>query len=313
MKKLHITAYVDDRPGHEKQTMAIIQALALLTPIDSKYVPVSKACTSSKTTGTSAKERASRDLLIGSGRKTHLPLLLHKMRTGGQARVICCMGPPAWLRPFFDLCLIPNHDKPCKRANVFPTIGPPCLPKQRDRQQNQRGLILVGGVDHKSHHWNEQEIITQIRTLLAHHPERQWTISSSPRTPPTTMAQLASLSKREENKQAGIDFFRSEDTPPGWIEEQYEINYEVWVSADSVSMVYEALSAGCRVGVLPVKWRRPTNKFQRGLDELWQKGLVLPYSAWRKGITWPDSLPALNEAERCAREILRRWWPERLP
>ncbi len=73
---------------------------------------------------------------------------------------------------------------------------------------------------------------------------------------------------------------RFADTGPGWIEERYAECLKVWVTADSMSMVYEALSAGCRVGLLPVRWKAEKNKFRRSAEYLIENGLAVPFSAW---------------------------------
>jgi hypothetical protein len=103
---------------------------------------------------------------------------------------------------------------------------------------------------------------------------------------------------------------RFADTGPGWIEERYAECLKVWVTADSMSMVYEALSAGCRVGLLPVRWTAEKNKFRRSAEYLIENGLAVPLSAWPAGGEGerPEREP-LNEAKRCAEEIVKRWLP----
>ncbi len=58
------------------------------------------------------------------------------------------------------------------------------------------------------------------------------------------------------------------------MEEQYDKNKVVWVTADSISMIYEALTAGCRVGIFPMQWRKEKGKFKRNEDLLLEKKLV---------------------------------------
>jgi hypothetical protein len=109
-----------------------------------------------------------------------------------------------------------------------------------------------------------------------------------------------------------VSFFRSADTPAGWVEEQYALNRTVWVTADSISMVYEALTAGCSVGVLQVEWLRQDNKFNKSLQFLTEKEMIVDFDAWQEGASMPTLKDKqLNESLRCAREILRRWWPDR--
>ena len=82
---------------------------------------------------------------------------------------------------------------------------------------------------------------------------------------------------------------------------------EVWVTEDSVSMVYEALGSGARVGLLPVPRRDHESRVLRGIDSLVDSGFVTPYSKWRQTqrIEAPPSL--LNEADRCAEIVVARF------
>jgi hypothetical protein len=77
-------------------------------------------------------------------------------------------------------------------------------------------------------------------------------------------------------------------------------------------MIYEAITAGCSVGILPMQWVSKNSKFKKNEDVLLAKSLVIPFSSWENGIvTWDESIK-LNEAERCADRILQQWWPEKL-
>ena len=96
-------------------------------------------------------------------------------------------------------------------------------------------------------------------------------------------------------------------------EKQYGINSTVWVTGDSVSMVYEALTAGCSVGILPIQWLQDDNKFNKSLQFLTEKKMIIDFDAWQEGAIMPTPGDEhFNESSRCAQEILRRWWPNRL-
>jgi hypothetical protein len=322
MRPLKLIAVMDGRLGHEKQSRGIIEALGNQTPVEVKYciLPALSVASDIKSRlaylkslirlGSSAvanKQTSPKvDLLIGTGYHTHFPMLLLKNKTG--ARVVTCMTPDFPLKAKMDLCCIPRHDCPRMAGNVYITTGPPCIARAGKEHNSRKGLILVGGVDEKSHIWNTATTLEQIKTIIHKHPDWHWTVSSSPRTPEETITQLEALAKTEPM----TSFFKSKDTPPGWIEIQYNENRTAWVTADSISMVYEALSAGCRVGILPVRWKKKANKFQRSIDDLVQAKWATTYERWRTGDIIPTPLTPLNEAARCANEILRRWWPERL-
>jgi uncharacterized protein len=316
MRKLSIVAYLDGRPGHDKQTRAVVHALEGMTAVEVRFVLMSpepwlrrliswvRYCCGPVPRQTIEEGI---DLAIGAGRRTHLPLLRHK-KNSPRTRVVACMAPDRMLIDRFDLCLVPYHDKTGAAENIVKTAGPPCLSSNRRGHGLEKGLILIGGIDAKSHYWDSEKIIEQVKKIMDRDDGREWTLSSSRRTPEATIEQLA----RVVAGRMGAVFFRAEDTPPGWIEEQYDRNHTVWVTADSVSMIYEALAAGCRVGVLPVAWKKKNNKFERGLALLRERNLVLFFDEWLGGAVFSAEESELDEASRCAREILERWWPERL-
>ncbi len=316
---LHIAAFIDTRPGHVKQTRGVLSALSGLTQIAVTEVHVphpglfkqaGEWATWILSGGVTPREcrpldRAP-DLIIGTGTHTHLPML--HFRRECAARVVTCMTPSSLLRKHFDLCVVPLHDKTPPADNIFFTTGPPNTAGIPGRHESSSGLILVGGEDKKSHTWDSLDILEKVRAIMVAESDIFWTVSSSFRTPESMMAMLEQLSATMNN----CEFFAAKDTRPGWIEDQYAASDTCWVTADSVSMVYEALTAGCRVGVFPVAWKKPDGKLARGVDGLVERNRVLLFEDWaQKNKDW-GARRKLDEAERAAQEILRRWWPDRL-
>jgi mitochondrial fission protein ELM1 len=152
-------------------------------------------------------------------------------------------------------------------------------------------------------------LLEQVRTILERETSVAWTASSSPRTPQETIDAIENLARNTGN----FRFYRAGDTPAGWIEEQYKEHAAVWVTADSISMIFEAITAGCRVGILPVEWTHVQGKFKRCVDHLIENRWVTPFESWTAGSEAMIAGRRLDEAARCANEILRRWWPDRLP
>lgn len=318
-KKLRIAALLDGRPGHEKQTRGILYALQQKCPVEIIELKVGRLALLAEVMQTgrlflpgsidSAADWpiGKIDLVLGTGSRTHLPMLCYKKKHA--VPVLTCMAPPRYLRHRFDLCFIPEHDGVAAGNNVMLTVGAPNCSINKNVHHAGCGLIVLGGVDDKSHHWPSRQMVAMIEKIVSIDRDTSWTIASSPRTPPDTVALIPELLPRYDN----IAFFDYKDTPPGWIEEQYDRSSVVWVSADSISMVYEALSAGCRVGILPVQWRRKNGKFSRNQQILLDKELVTPFDAWQQGEIALREPKELNEAQRCAEEIVQRWWPENLP
>ncbi len=317
MNPLTVAAVGDGRPGHEKQTRAVIDALSDRTDLSVTWqrVPAPGARVAFRNWASlipglnglnPLPAVGNTDLAIGAGSYTHALLLLYKRRQN--AKTVVCMSPDRLLAAGFDLCLIPGHDAPRPGKNIFVTQGPPCSRVRGGLRRPDEGLVLVGGLDVRSHHWETDLVLSQVACVLSRDP-RHWVISSSPRTPQDTAAGLMRLAAAHEN----ATFFRAQETPHGWVEERYAESHTVWVTADSISMVYEALTAGCRVGILPVRWRRPRGKFQDSIRYLVENCMVLSYESWLAGNDLKTPPAPLDEAGRCAQEILSRWWPERLP
>ncbi len=318
VKPLRIIALLDGRAGHEKQTLGVIEALGKMTNTQTEYKHLTHLTPATTLRNwcrylsiiikkPEPPSNGPADLVIGTGSHTHLALLLLKNRTG--AKAVTCMTPMFPLNRAFDLCLIPRHDRPRPAENIFVTTGPPSTARSYGTHAPDKGLILVGGIDEKSHRWQTPLVLKQIRSIIETTPGYHWTISSSPRTPEETSNQLQHLIATYPR----AVFFDAMDTPRGWIETQYSESSVAWVTADSVSMVYEALTAGCAVGILPVQWKKPNNKFQRSIADLYAAGLAVSYDKWLSGTPLPCPGSPLNEADRCAHEILRRWWPLHRP
>ena len=314
---LRIIAIFDGRPGHEKQTLGIIDALKKFVPVDITLVHVERAsvlksiCQTIRlflpVSGASHPDLAQTDLLIGTGTQTHLPLLLLKKRRS--IPVCTCMNPAVYLRKRFDLCFVPAHDGTGEvDNNIFNTFGAPNNCTNIGQHKEDCGLILLGGEDPKSHKWENTAIVRQVQGITESADDKRWTISSSPRTPSVTIEKIKELSAAQSH----VTFFDYRDTKPGWIEAQYNKNAEVWVTSDSISMVYEALTAGCKVGIIPMQWRSQNSKFKRNEDVLLKEKLVISYtSLGQTNATW-DKSTELNEAQRCAEQIIKRWWPKNL-
>lgn len=319
MRPLRVIAVMDGRAGHEKQTRGIVGALARLTPLGVEFralpslslaADIKHALSCLKTIFVGGHHRGTTkpaDLIIGTGSHTHLPMLLLKKKTG--ARAVTCMTPASGIKEQIDLCCIPCHDRPKSADNIFITTGPPSSIRAENAHDPHRGLILVGGVDKRSHVWNSNAILGQLKQIVHRHPDLRWTIATSPRTPGETTIRLQALAQT----QPGITVFRYPDTAAGWIETQYAKNLTAWATADSISMIYEALTAGCQVSILPVRWKQAHNKFQRSIDNLVHRQWINTYASWLAGAPHPAPNASLDESARCAREILRRWWPDRLP
>jgi uncharacterized protein len=313
---LNITAFYDTRSGHAKQTRGLIHALSELTSVQlhEVFLPEYDLTLILKdwiklltgVPGKGAPAPHAPELILGTGTHTHIPMLLHRRRYRG--KVVTCMTPEWPLLKLMDLCLIPAHDRPAKAAHIVSTVGPPNTAFDRDQHDPEKGLIVLGGIDSRTHCWDNENIMMQVCRIIDAQPAIFWTLATSPRTPRDMCRMLAGLAENRPQ----VRFVPFEDSQPGWIENQYDQADGVWVSADSVSMIYEALTAGCRVGVLSVAWKKKGDRLARAVDLLEKSNRVISFESFMQHRTYPGR-SELNEAQRCAREMLRRWWPDRLP
>jgi hypothetical protein len=71
-------------------------------------------------------------------------------------------------------------------------------------------------------------------------------------------------------------------------------------------MIYEALTSGARVGLLPMPRLVPGSRVVRGVDSLVADGFLTPFENWLKNQRIAPPPEVLNEADRCARLVVDR-------
>jgi mitochondrial fission protein ELM1 len=97
-----------------------------------------------------------------------------------------------------------------------------------------------------------------------------------------------------------------EQTDSGWLEQTLAEAGQVWVTEDSVSMLYEALTAGGGVGLLRLPDPRDS-RVGRGVQELVADGWVMPFEAWKNGKPINHLPVEFNEANRVSDLMLKRF------
>lgn len=311
---LHVIAVFDGRPGHEKQTLGIIAALRRRTPVKINRIEICDYTMLDK--GKLALQLCcpffapwkqaflKTDLIIGTGSRTHITILMLGRKYNKPA--CTCMTPSLLLRNLFDFCFVPEHDRTPAASNIYYTVGAPNTLANLGCHQPDEGLILLGGIDASSHHWDDEKIVSMVKEVIKRKDDANWTISSSPRTPLSTVDKISALCSEQTN----ASFFAYRDTPQGWVEEQYNRCKIVWVTSDSISMVYEAMSAGCCVNIFPMEWKNPKGKFSENENILVRAGKVKSFTDWVVDGRYASVTVKLEEAQRCADKILETWWPK---
>lgn len=283
---------MDGKPGHESQSLGLVQALERLHPVRCEDIPVTGLglgpldWVAGRFPPGFVKPRP--DLIIGAGHATHWPLLCAHRVYGG---LTLALMKPSLPKRWFHWIVAPAHDD-VRGDNVIVTQG--VLNAMRPaRKQPGRVLVLVGGVS-KHFLWDDARVMAQIDAVLAAFP--QALITDSRRTPDALRQDLA-------GRYAG--FYHPWDRcPPGWLAGELASAENVWVSEDSVSMIYESLTAGCAVGLIGLQ--RPdqaAGRLVRGIETLVQAGQVVRFDDWHAGHGLRPANPPLREAERVAQQV----------
>ena len=289
---------LDGRPGHENQVIGLTEAIQRIRSVevcDIRLDEERKSLRGILSGGlASMASLPAPDLLIGAGHSTHLPLLACRRRFGGRTVVIMKPSLPVAL---FDLCLIPEHDTLCFPANnVVRTEGALNRVRPSDRHDSDCGLILIGGPS-KHFLWSDEKVIRQVQAIVATSGIR-WTIAASERTPEKVLKHLRS-------QLPNVALTTPLDTSSDWLPRQLEQAGTVWVTCDSMSMIYEALTAGARVGLLELE-PSSRGRISSNIQRLIRSSMVTPCSDWLQGRPLSSSMKYFSEADRCSHIVVER-------
>lgn len=292
---------VDGKPGHENQTLGLVRALADELPVDiidldALALPqaIGAGLLGLPQIGPTDRQP---DLIICAGHKTHATALAVRHRHGG--RIVLLMKPSLPLS-WFDLCLIPEHDA-IEAANAITTRGALNAVSATSEKDPKQGLILLGGPSRHAP-WDGAGVCRQVEAIVSRDP-RQWRLASSRRTPEETLQQIA------QRGMGRLKIYRWQTVPDNWLRERLAVASTIWVSEDSVSMIYEALSSGASCGLLKLSNVKPT-RVMAGVAQLVADGSVVYADGWLAGTKLQKPTEPLNEAARCARLIRSRWFAD---
>ena len=301
-RPLTLWRLLDGKPGHEKQSLGLANALGRLTDCRRVDIPAPArgASLAAWLLGRfpGGEDYPAPDLILATGHATHLAALAARRARGG--RIVLLMRPSLPTN-WFDLCLIPEHDTPPRRSNIVVTQGVLNAVVPSDRHAPELGLILIGGQS-PHYRWDDAEVIRQVRAVVDATPTVRWRLTDSRRTPSSFMTRLA-----EKSAGADLELLPHTATPPGWLEQALAESGQVWVTEDSVSMVYEALTAGGPVGLIRLPGTRPT-RVSRGIERLVADNRLTSFADWRQTRRLPQPPDRFDEARRCAQEILNIWF-----
>lgn len=288
----------DGKPGHENQSLGLAEAIARIVPCEVHRISLAEV------RGRIAQIRSAvqagvllppPDLIVSAGHATHVPLLLLSRKF--KAPSVLLMRPSLPMQ-LFDLCVTPEHDFKTgyQRKKLLLTRGAlNRVPPPADASRNGR-MILIGGPS-KLHGWDGESLLAALEKITA---SGSWQLTDSRRTP-------AGFTDRMRQSLPDVEIFPHQETGPTWLPGKLATAAEVWVTEDSVSMVYEALSSGAKVGLLPVPRLRSGTRVLRGLEKLIDGGFITRFASWEKSPHLAAPPETMREADRCAAVIVERF------
>ncbi|MGL4398341.1 MAG: mitochondrial fission ELM1 family protein [Luteolibacter sp.] len=288
----------DGKPGHENQSLGLADAIARITPCQVHRISLAEV------RGRIAHIRSAvqaglalppPDLILAAGHATHVPLVLLSRKF--KAPSILLMRPSLPMQ-LFDLCVTPEHDFKAgyQRKKLLLTCGAlNRVPPPSDAIRSGR-MILIGGPS-KLHGWDGEALLTALGKITA---SGSWQLTDSRRTPAGFTAEM-----RQHLPHLGI--FPHEETGPHWLPSKLAAAEEVWVTEDSVSMVYESLSSGAKVGLLAVPRLKSGTRVLKGIEKLIDGGFITRFADWEKSPQLAAPPETLREADRCAAVIVERF------
>lgn len=294
---MHIVYVSDGKAGHRSQALGLYQAMHQQNPNTSfeeirlEQLPllvILKGLFSHQVKGITQQP----DFIFGVGSHTHLRVWLLG-RVYPKAKTVILMKPSLPIH-CFDYAVIPEHDGVAASDRVMVTQGALNPIENEHRHETNRILIALGGSS-KRHQWNEEKVFKTIGQIVQSNPQCQMIVTTSRRTPEHFLTHLKQQSYVQQ-----LDIFPVEQTPQGWIFEQMQRAEAVYVTEDSVSMIFEALTAGCRVGIIEID-RLKQDRITSGVDQLLHQDIVSTHTH----MTQLPQQHAFKEAERVATYLLR--------
>lgn len=300
LKKLHIWIFHDARPGHLSQLGGLANRLAFHVNCEIRWFNVNQHKLSFQNIAylpSDFKHEAKPNLVIGAGHSTHLSVLIAGFKLKAFTSVIMKPSLPSC---FFDAIICPKHDQLSDSKKVLSTFGPinKIDKDQADNtiQNKTINLILLGGVS-KHYHFDASNIIEQIKNICSENPSQRWLLSNSPRTPEAMNELLNKLDL------INLNFHDYKQGTIGSIHETLLKTKFTWVTPDSMSMIFEALTARSQVGLLDCKPKKIT-RIVKQVDSLIDHSYVIPFK--HRAVITPQKRDLPWEADRAALWLLHQ-------
>ena len=301
----------DKKPGHIHQLQGLEERIASYCEINTHWIDTNENKPTwfdtllKKKTNISTPEATSSDsfpdIVIGAGHTTHKTLLFYAY--SHNAYCIVLMKPSLPLC-FFDAVICPMHDKLKESKRVLNTFGALNTVQPSSKATKKTlSLMLIGGPS-KHFKWQEENLLEQIQIICKQHNKTQWLLSDSPRTPSSLLPKL----KKMNIKNLSCFHYQSND-----IEPLHTLMLKcaiTWATPDSVSMVYESLTAGTPTytfAMEPQNTNKPSRVAQ-SIKNLINQKHVISFQNWQLRTDIKPNKLDLWEADRAAKWLLNQYF-----
>jgi uncharacterized protein len=294
---MHIVYVTDGKAGHRSQALGLYKAMQRLSKQQVSFEEVAAESLSRFNLFLARGHhqhpliQQAPDYIFSVGSQTQLKVLLLG-QVFPKAKTLVLMKPKFPLH-WFDYVVVPKHDGIAAEKNVIVTEGALNPIVNEKRHQPKRILIALGGSS-KRHQWNDDKVLVSLEKLVTDNKKSEIILTTSRRTPKAFLQILA-----QQEFSSKLQIFPVEQTPQGWIFEQMQQAEAVWVTEDSVSMIYEALTAGCKVGIIEIE-RVKQDRITKSVDILLEQKKV---SHATSSLHLPKASP-FTEADHVATVLL---------
>ena len=288
----------DDKPGHRSQQEGLVERLQTRALFEVYWLPVADLNVGLPDVLLRRRvmpQLPVPDWILGAGSSTHRLILLLKRIFRAKTILLMKGAFPAAL---FDANITPLHDNPPQRKNVLATTGVmnPVIPRYEGRD-SATGTFLIGGVN-EHYAWDDAYVIGQVEKICLAQPGVRWTLTDSRRSPDVFLPTLKAKGL------ANLELISWRDTQRGFIKQQLDTTGQLWVTRDSVSMVYECITSGAPTGLLDLKPLRQS-RVVKNMDGLLEQGWIRDFALWDLRQPLPVPPAKLWEADRAAKWLLR--------
>jgi hypothetical protein len=152
--------------------------------------------------------------------------------------------------------------------------------------------MLIGGPS-PHYGWDDASLVERIKIVVEKEASINWVLTTSRRTPDSLEERLNKLTN------LNIKVVSWRETNADWLPAQLQKAGYAWITEDSVSMVYEAITSGAVCGLFDMPCKS-SSRVAKGIDKLIADKFVTPFKVWQEKGEFANNNKQLNEAVRCA-------------